>query len=579
MSITIGNNRNALSGLNPTSKNYLSTVFSNEINRYLSFGFNYIDYYGKSQKNCSFGNYKVISQNPFRIKFTVKKNKTWSDGTPINATDLLLNHLISSSAYSRMAGLGDPQNNTNIFRSTQYGSSYDDNVVGNPIITDNGMSLILTFTKEIPDWELFFIPGPFPVHALVLMAEGKTTIQPVCDNIKAKNKFYNYFMSKNTEKLRSLAPIFNNSYNNISEINDNTNQLILVSNGGYIIKKLERTTYGDNIELVKNPYYNCGPVLKNIVKIIYQATNDLLSEINNENLDVAISSDYINNFDLNNNYKSEYLTQSLYEHLDIRVNKSQFSNTAYTGIFKYSDEQKSKDLRTAFLLAFPREKIVNQIYDGNNTVLNSLLRFEEDSGYDIIVNNSGILKYTQGTQEQRTAQALALVQKYYPDASPTNPIPSVNINFGLISDTRRLITANLAKEELTKAGFNVTAIPRNDWTRNLNNSIFDAQFFAWQRTAVTQNNGKDIYLSYGEINFNGYNNQNVDSIYNILKNKSITDSELINYQAQIEKELINNDAVFVPLYRLISTLLIKRNIQNFTPSAYSNNWNYWEWSN
>ena len=54
--------------------------------------------------------YKIVKKAPtdFEVQYKVNPGQTWNDGTPITAVDLLLSHVVGSSAYSKEAGLGDP---------------------------------------------------------------------------------------------------------------------------------------------------------------------------------------------------------------------------------------------------------------------------------------------------------------------------------------------------------------------------------------------------------------------------------------------------------------------------------------
>ena len=81
-------------------------------------------------------------------------------------------------------------------------------------------------------------------------------------------------------------------------------------------------------------------------------------------------------------------------------------------------------------------------------VANSSFVLPDDAAYEQVIKATGVSKYTAGTQEQRTAEALKLVQKYYPEASATNPVVKIN---GLHSTSpRRISQGQLAKAALAK---------------------------------------------------------------------------------------------------------------------------------
>ena len=95
------------------------------------------------------------------------------------------------------------------------------------------MSVTLQYKKPIANWDIYG-PGPSPVHTLVLMAEGKTALQSVSANEAAKDRFLKAFNDKDTALLKKMGDIWTNDYT-ITTVNDKTNPLLLVGNGGFII--------------------------------------------------------------------------------------------------------------------------------------------------------------------------------------------------------------------------------------------------------------------------------------------------------------------------------------------------------
>lgn len=59
--------------------------------RYLTNGmFYYYDAKSELKANPSWGTYEKTSDNPLTVKYTLNANDKWSDGTPYDASDLLL---------------------------------------------------------------------------------------------------------------------------------------------------------------------------------------------------------------------------------------------------------------------------------------------------------------------------------------------------------------------------------------------------------------------------------------------------------------------------------------------------------
>ena len=78
---------NALTGLNPSVSGF-NLTFNTSVAYLQGMGFNYYDNKPALIDNKVFGTYKVVSQKPFRVKYTVNPGRVWSDGTPITGVDL-----------------------------------------------------------------------------------------------------------------------------------------------------------------------------------------------------------------------------------------------------------------------------------------------------------------------------------------------------------------------------------------------------------------------------------------------------------------------------------------------------------
>jgi len=162
---------NSLTSFNSSQPDTNLTI-NGKVGNLTGIGFYYINDQKNVVRNTTFGNFKIVknSSTDFRIAYTVNKGLVWSDGTPINGEDLLLSHVLSSNVYSKAAGLGDPDgDDTPAFDSNGYGGTYNDNVVGQPTLSADKMTLTLQFKQKIANWDLYG-PGPSPVHTLVLLA-------------------------------------------------------------------------------------------------------------------------------------------------------------------------------------------------------------------------------------------------------------------------------------------------------------------------------------------------------------------------------------------------------------------------
>ena len=87
-----------------------NTSYNAVVSSLTGMGYTYYNSDAQLVMNTDFGTMKIVKQaeKDFQIEYTVRKGQVWSDGTPIDAVDLLLTHVICSNKYSADAGLGDP---------------------------------------------------------------------------------------------------------------------------------------------------------------------------------------------------------------------------------------------------------------------------------------------------------------------------------------------------------------------------------------------------------------------------------------------------------------------------------------
>jgi peptide/nickel transport system substrate-binding protein len=272
--------------------------------------------------------------------------------------------------------------------------------------------------------------------------------------------------------------------------------------------------------------------------------------------------------------------QAVYEHIDLRVDTAAGISVEYTGPFKGSSE-KARDLRTAFLMAYPRDEIVDKLIkpiNPNSVRMDSLLLFPGEPGYKEQIAASGVSKYTKGSQADREAAALALVKKHFPSASATTPGLTVKLLWGTPSNARRAASAQIVKAALAKAGFNVEAPGLATWSRELSSSAYDAAFFAWVKSAITQDGNADLFYSDGGNNYLGYANKKVDAAVDTLRGKLLSEKEKLAQYLIVEKELMN-DAVSLPIFQHPGVTAVNAKLQNVKPNPLSPQlvWNYWEW--
>jgi len=544
-------------------------------------GFYYINDKKMVVRNTTFGDFKIVKNNAtdFRVAYTVNKGLVWSDGTPINGEDLLLSHVLSSNVYSKAAGLGDPDgDDTPAFDSNGYGGTYNDNIVGEPTLSADKMTLTLQFKQKIANWDLYG-PGPSPVHTLVLLAEGKKGLQSVKDNEAARDRFVAAYKSKNTAVLKAMGKVWSDAYD-ITQVDANTNPLLWVGNGGFTV---DSAVTKSSVTLKVNPKYNSGPKLSGTIDtVIFKFISDgtaAAQALANGELDVYSgqpTADAVAALKKLSNVNLIGGINACYEHWDTRVGNAP-GQPEYNGIFK-GHGGKGADLRRAFLLSIPRQEINEKLIvpiNPNAPILGSTFIAPGFEGYERLVANNGSGFYV-GTQDALNAKAARLLKKHYPSASPSNPV-KVNV---LVpgNNPRRAAEFALAKANALKVGFDLVGDVQASWSPKIQLSTYDAQFFAYCPSAVTQTGSNANFQLGGGNNRNGINLPNLDAILNKLQ-LPMDNRTYISTIIQAER-IIHAEGLTSGVFLHPAVTAVNKNLKGIKPSPLSDDvvWNWWEWS-
>ena len=573
---------NAITGLNCSLSATNSTTCS-AVSYLQGAGFNYYNNKKELVKNTVFGSYKITknTKTDFRTSWTVNPGRVWSDGTPITGEDLLLSHVLQSDAYSIAAGLGDPTSKTAkpAFNGLGYSGVYADNIVGEPTLSADKMTVTLRFKKPIANWDLYG-PGPASVHALVLLAEGKKDLGTVAQNEAARDRFVTAFNAKDSVLLKKIGKVWSEDFT-ITTVDKTTNPLLLVSNGGFILDSAVAKT---SVTLKKNPKYNSGPAMSgSIDTVVFKFIGDgtaAAQALANGELDVyagQATADGVAALKKISAVNVVGVEQVAYEHWDLHYD-TVVDEAPYTGLFSVKDGAKSLALRQAFLLGIPRDEIMEKLIapiNGVTTPLSSTWVSPGSALYSKVIAANGSSFLTRGTQASRNLTALNLVKKYYPNAlkSPVKVRVLVPGN-----NPRRASEFALAKANMAKIGFDLVGDVRTDWPSLLGNSNYDAYFFAWVASSVTQRQSAEVFDSNGGNNILGYSNPAVDGIIATL-DTPLSEAILGAKYIAIER-LTNADAITTGVFVHPGVVAVNKDLKNVKPGPLSPQmvWNYWEWT-
>lgn len=523
--------------------------------------FNYYNDVPELVKDESFGTYELVEEDPLTVTYTVNEGVKWSDGTAVDAADLLLvwaaNSGILNTPDFDPSDYADPDTGEFtedfptdvVFFDGAIGAGLE-KVSEVPEVGDDGRSITLVYDEQYVDWELAF-PQGLPAHVVAKNALG------IEDNAEAKQALIDAIQDNDTEALAAIASDWNSGFN-FSEMPSDPERVL--ATGPYVITDFVADQF---IELSANPEY-VGDHTPQVETITVRFIEDPLAAVQaleNGEVDViqpqatADVADALANLD-NVTVLGGY--EGTYEHIDLQFDQSKSGH--------FNDPR----VREAFLKTIPRQQIVDTLIKPlmpDAEVRNSQLFLPGADGYDKTVAENGMGDFT----EPDIDGAIALLA----EAGVTNP--EVCMLYGN-NNPRRVNEFALIQASAALAGINVTDCGSPQWGGLLGTAgAYDASLFGWQSTSLGVTNATANYITGGINNLNFYSNPEVDDL---LKQLDVTfdTQEQIDIQLQIDK-LLMDDFYGVTIFQFPSSAAYSDRVANISPSTLAPTifWNVWEW--
>lgn len=524
--------------------------------------FNYFDDETNLVKNEDFGTYEVVNEDPTEVKYTIKDGVQWSDGTPIDAADLLLEWAAESGAVNTITADQTETDANDQIKPTKPGDVFFDGQSDamsrtadkTPTIGDDG-SFTLHYNSVFSDWETAFWAGAnsgLPAHIIAREALG------IEDPQEAKDAVVDAIMNNDKQALSKLANFWNTGFNFTELPKDES---LYLSSGPY---KITEWVDGEQVTLEKNDKYTWGPEPKVDTITIRWIEDPMAAAQALENGEIDImspqaTSDLVERLEGIDGVQTEIFPEATYEHVDINVN-----NARNKGVWD------DKRVREAFLKTIPRQRIVDDLIKPimeDAELLSSQLMLSDFEGYDQMISENGSDAYAEpDIQGAEDLLKEAGVNK-----------PEVCIMYDT-ANPRRVNEFSLIQASANKAGFKVTDCGSPDWGGLLTKpNEYDVALFGWQKETTAQTDSASNFVEGGINNFYGYKNPEVDKLFDDLA-VAETDEEKLDIQIDIEKQLWG-DAFGVTLYQFPNVTAYSEIIKNvktapLNPTVF---WNFWEW--
>jgi len=485
----------------------------------------------------SFGTAEIVAEDPLTVRYQVSADARWSDGTPIDAADLLLAWAADSGALNTPdfddADYVDPD-------TGRYTDDFPDDVVffdgrigaglekatQTPQLGDDGRTLFVHFDEYVPTWKTVLAPG-IPAHVLQGLASGRDYE----DAGAAKDGLVAAILDEDADALGALARTWNDAYN-IDEIaGDRTPEdaTLLLSAGPYAVTAID----AEGVTLDANPQYRGDhrPTIETIELTFAPDPLDAARLLADGDVDIATpepSEDVVASLVDVPDVSVVAGTEDRFEHLDL-----QFAD-GRTGVF--ADPR----VRQAFLHVVPRQQILDAFVtpvQPDAVLLDSFLLRPGADGYAEAIADSGAADYTS-TDVDAAVDLLA---------EAGVPAPAVCLLYDPSSEQRTQEFA-LIQESAARAGFVVSDCSSPDWQGLLGVAgAYDAALFAWDTTRLGPGAAGAIYRSDSALaNFTRYANPDVDALVDELA-RTDDPAAFADLAGQIDAHLYA-DAYGLPLF-------------------------------
>ncbi|HUG50687.1 MAG TPA: ABC transporter substrate-binding protein, partial [Terrimesophilobacter sp.] len=457
--------------------------------------FNSYDEHGNLVPDTSFGSYQVLSTSPFTVRYTIHDGVTWSDGTDVDAADLLLAWAANSGSLNTPGFDPAPYIDTG---TGQFTADFPNDVVyfdgatgtglghagATPEVSADSRSITLTFDRYVPDWKLVLEVG-LPAHVVATHAIG------VKDPAKAKSAFISAVQHRKIRDLAAMSRFWNSGFN----LPAGTSPDLLLGTGPYTVTDI---VADDHLTLTANPRYT-GDHKPRIETITVRFITDPLSQaqaLRDGTVDVVAAA---GGADLAAALRAIPGARVItgfagdYEHLDLQFAQSR------SGSFD------NPTVREAFLKVVPRRQILDTLVapvHRHAPLRSSWLVFPGAEHYSSTVAANGSAAFDNVD--------VAGAQRLLASAGVEHPSVCVLFDSG---NPRRKEEFALLRASAERAGFAVSDCSSPDWANLLGTpGAYDAALFAWSESNSSISGAVAVFGTGGSRNYSFYSSQKTDAL-------------------------------------------------------------------
>ncbi|MBI9115200.1 ABC transporter family substrate-binding protein [Sanguibacter suaedae] len=518
-------------------------VYTSVVNARTASGFIYYGTDGEVHVDPEFGSVEKIADDPLTVRYTINDAAVWSDGTPLDYDDMVLDWAITTYTGGNLNYADHPE--CHLFNSVS--GSYGEYAPNGPEGEIGGKEFVVTFKEPYADWKLLVggLGQWYPAHVVAeqigLSADELT--QAILD--------------EDFEVIAEAADFFNTGWANPAPGELPDESLIPVA-GPY---KFGTWVAGQSITLEANENYWGTPAATQRLTFRFAEPSTHVQALANGDLDVIEPQPTVDTLtQLEGVANASILTGDTltWEHLDLNHRDGPFAE--------------SMELREAFAMCVPRQQIVDNLVKPINpeaVVMNAREVFPFQENYDEVVSESYDGRYDEVDLDGARAKIA--------ESGVATPI---DVRIGYVAgNTRRADEVALIKSSCDQAGFNITDVSSATYMdeggeRSLGD--YEVSLFAWAGSGQVAS-GANIYVTDNPQNWNWYSNEDVDAAWKTLE--SSVDPEVHLEQTKIIEKGLWDDLHGIPLFAHPGLVGADSSIQNVRKTATQNQvvWNAEQW--
>lgn len=536
--------------------------------------FNYYDPELNLVQNEDFGTYEVINEDPLTVEYTFADDNKWSDGTPVDAVDLLLQWGATSGHFNTIADEeieyddeGNVTNQDEVDSNVYFnGTSATVGYIGDVELSEDNKTLTATYDVNYADWEVNLTGAAVPAHVVAMHALD------IEDPAEAKQAVKDAFENEDTEALAAISKFWNEGFAFGDSLPEDKS--LYLSNGAY---ELVEMVAGQYVTLQAREDFT-GSHAASVERITVRYNEDPMQQVlalENGEIDVMApqaTADLVEALNgLGDGYTVLTGIDGTYEHVDLQfTNGGPFDPETYGG-----DEETALKVRQAFLKLIPRQEIVDKLIKPLNPEAEVRQSYNVVPGspmYDGVVAANGQAEAFPLENDVAGAEALMA------EAGVETPV-DVRILFGA-SNARRQQQYAIMAEAFNQSGlFNLVDASSDDWGSMLDSATdqYDAALFGWQSTSTAVTAGNANYGTGQINNFYGYSNPEVDELQDQLSVET-DPAEQERLLGEIEAHLVN-DAFGVTIFQFPSVTAYRNTVTGIDPITISPTvfYGFWNW--